>query len=144
MQNGNDPLVFSQTKYLVSLPEDIPPGSNINNPQGRRPRNSQLSFSIDSVHSEEMLELDRERQQHPGGQAPSHRHLPPPPHSALHLLLLRGSRQQALQHRPEQRLDRESGVISPRLKVEASYLLTVVVEDKKNNLSVGRPIYLTV
>ena len=35
-------------------------------------------------------------------------------------------------------------MISPRLKVEASYLLTVVVEDKKNNLSVGRPIYLTV
>ena len=35
-------------------------------------------------------------------------------------------------------------MISPRLKVEDSYPLTVVVEDKKNNLSVGRPIYLTV
>ena len=35
-------------------------------------------------------------------------------------------------------------MISPRLKVEASYLLTVMVEDKKNNLSVGRTIYLIV
>ena len=35
-------------------------------------------------------------------------------------------------------------MISPRLKVEASYLLTVVVEDKKNNPSVGRTINLIV
>ena len=54
------------------------------------------------------------------------------------------------------RLDRESGVISPRLQVEvtirdggspaqeASYPLTVVVEDENDNPSVGRTIYLTV
>ena len=163
VQDGNDPPVFSHTEYLISVPEETPPGNIIILVWSR---NSQYSFYIVSGNSEEILELDRvtvedindsppgdqqgdecarERPaQHPGGQAPVHRPRPPPQHSALHLLLLRGSRQQALQHRPEQRLDRESGVISPRLKVEASYLLTVVVEDKKNNLSVGRPIYLTV
>ena len=61
MQNGNDPPVFSQTEYLVSVPEDIPPGSNIIILVW--PRNSQLSLSIVSGYSEEMLELDRERQQ---------------------------------------------------------------------------------
>ena len=35
-------------------------------------------------------------------------------------------------------------MISPRLKVEDSYPLTVVVEDEKDNPSVGRTIYMTV
>ena len=62
MQDDNDPPVFSQTEYLVSVPEDIPPGSNIITlkavDKDVRPRNSQFSFSIVSGNSEEMFELD--------------------------------------------------------------------------------------
>ena len=52
VQDDIDPPVFSQTEYLVSVPEETPPGNIIILVW---PRNFQLSFSIVSGHSEEML-----------------------------------------------------------------------------------------
>ena len=232
VQDDIDPPVFSQTEYLVSVPEDIPPGSNIITlkavDKDVRPRNSQFSFSIVSGNSEEMFELDpgsgavrvvaeldRERQQthlltvaavDSGSPAQTGtasllvtvedvndsppmleeasrvvsvlENSPPntlvarllptdpdlPPNTQPFTFSISGGRDSKLfsidpssgELRSLSRLDRESGVISPRLQVEvtirdggspaqeASYPLTVVVEDENDNPSVGRTIYLTV
>ena len=56
VQDGNDPPVFSHTEYLISVPEETPPGNIIILVWSR---NSQYSFYIVSGNSEEILELDR-------------------------------------------------------------------------------------